>query len=335
MIISTTFALTLLLIAVNAAPSSENEDLLVVTKDFFSEDIIKYTSTHDIVRLVVPLNGLNFDDDSDNFSTENDDGSALIFFVEADIDDKGNKDYKGLYVFKKNVATKLLENGRGAAPVNDDSKNVFLAATDGLYVYNVKENKAEKYGTLNDNIIDIEKENSSSVLYIITANHELYKVTEEGTKKTKVEGVGDAQRVVLDYSDNIYYYGEDKQPYVINAEGVKKISGLPENPSSVTLIKPPFVLDDCVAFVSDDKGYYLYANGTSRFTEFVLEAKPTAYGIEATLVQYFAYNKRIYEINIVALILGEMKNSLDLGFLKDKKESVKSLATRSRSQLHP
>ncbi|KAM3968654.1 uncharacterized protein ACR2FA_012516 isoform 1-T2 [Aphomia sociella] len=332
------FTTSLLIALASAAPTtdtSQESDKTIITKDFFLDDLVKYTSQHDIIQIVVPLNALNFEDDDDDFSTESDEESSVIFFVEADIDNEGKKDYKGLYVLKKGKATKLLENGRDAAAVNDDSKLVYFAASDGLYVYNAKENKAEKYGTLTDNIIGIAKENSTETLYIVTDNNELYKVTEEGTKKTKLDEAKNVQQIVLDYNENIYFYGEDKQAYVINAEGAKKIEGLPEKPSSVYLLKPPFVLEDSVPFVVDDKVYYVYANGTSELSEFELQAKPTAYGMEATLIEYFAYNKKIYEFNILALILGQIKDLFEVDFFKDKVESIQSIATRSRSDLRP
>ncbi|XP_052747943.1 uncharacterized protein LOC128200037 [Galleria mellonella] len=338
MIILTTITVALLLSSATTAigaPSSNEDELTIITEDFFPDSVIKYKGAYDIVQLVVPLNALNYAKDSDDSSPESDDGTGVIFFVEAELDDKGNKDYKGLYVLRNGKGTKLLENGRDAVAVNDDSKTVYLAASDGLYVYNYKENKADKYGTLTDNIIGIEKENSSNVLYIVTDKHEVYKVTDEGTKKTKVEEIKNAQQLVLDYSDNIYYYGEDKQPYVINAEGVKKFVGLPENPTSVTLIKPPFVMEDCVPFASDDKVYYLNANGTSQLSEFQLKVKPTAYGMEAALIDYFAYKKHIYEINLMAIILGEINDFMEVDFLKNKASSIQSIATRSRSGLHP
>ncbi|CAK1594856.1 unnamed protein product [Parnassius mnemosyne] len=318
--------------SVESKESSENEKI-TITKDFFHDSFIVYRGKHEIVNIIVPLNSLNFDDDAEDDDTS-DDSNATLFFVEADEDAAGNRIDKGLYIFKDGKAKKLLDNGRDAAASSDDSKDVFFGAKDGIYKYDPKENAAVKYGTVTDSIIGIAKENSTDVIYILTEDHNLYKVTEDGQKKVKIDDVVGAQEIVLDYSNNLYFYGENKQPYVVNADGVKKIEGLPENPTSVILIKPPFVVENGVPFICDNVAYIIYANGKSEKTEFDFKsnAKPSAYGMEATLIQYYAYHKKIYEYNILTLVLSGIVDELK-NFLENKASTIQSMATRSRSSL--
>ncbi|CAK1594857.1 unnamed protein product [Parnassius mnemosyne] len=318
--------------SVESKESGENERI-TITKDFYYDSVIVYRGKHEIVNIIVPINSLNFDDDAEDDNTS-DDSNAILFFVEADEDADGNRIDKGLYVLKDGKAKKLLDNGRDAAASSDDSKDVFFGAKDGIYKYDPKENTAVKYGTVIDSIIGIAKENSTDVIYILTEDHGLYKITENGQKKVKMDDVVGAREIVLDYSNNLYFYGENKQPYVVNADGIKKIEGLPKNPNSVRLIKPPFVVENGVPFMCDNVAYIIYANGRSEKTEFDFRsnAKPSAYGMEGLLIQYYAYHKKIYAYNILNLILSgvieELKN-----FLESKESIIQSIATRSRSSL--
>jgi len=242
------------------------------------------------------------------------------------------KEYKGLSIIKNKHVKKILETGTDAAAANDDTKTAYFGATDGLYVYNDKENTAEKYGSVTDSIISIAKANGSDIIYILTDKKELYKVTEQGTKKEKIDDVVGAQQIVLDYSNNLYYYNAEKQPFVINENGVKKIEGLPANPTSLNLLKPPFVIEEGVPIVIDNKSYLIYVNGSSELTDFEFVVQPTAYAMEATLIQYYAYNKNIYEYNLLTIILGGLLEELK-SFLNDKSDQIESIATRSRNDL--
>uniref|UniRef100_A0A2A4J2F8 Uncharacterized protein n=1 Tax=Heliothis virescens TaxID=7102 RepID=A0A2A4J2F8_HELVI len=309
-----------------SAPASNNDDeTLVITPEFFPESLAVYTAEHEIVKLVVPLNALNFDDDADEEEDESStDSDALVFFVQADD--------QGLFVLKKGHATKLLDNGRDAAAANDDTKTAYFAAKDGIYSFNAKENKAEKYGTVNDDLISIAKVNGSDVLYVLTADQIVYKVTEEGTKKEKLDKIVNAKELVLDYQNNLYYYTNDKKVYVLVGDEVKQIAGLPEDPTIVDIINPPFILDNGVPVIVDDTAYIAYENGTSELGGFVFQVKPSAYAMEATLIQFYAYEKKIYEYNILTILFSELLTDLKT-FLEDKTDDIQAIATRSRSDL--
>lgn len=310
---------------------SKESDRLTIKQDFFIDEFKVYSAEHDIVQILVPLNALNFDDDEDDESGDDDSEEAYIFFVEADVKD-GVKEYKGVSVIKNKQAKKILETGTDAAAANDDTKTAYFSATDGIYSYNVEKNTAEKYGTVTDNLISIAKVNGSDVIYVLNDKFELFKVTEEGTKKEKIDAVVGAQQIVLDYANNLYYYNADKQAFVYNDEGVKKIEGLPDSPSYINLLKPPFVIEEGIPVVIDNSSYLIFVNGTSTITDFDFVVKPTAYAMEATLIQYFAHDKNIYEYNILAILFSTFLEEIR-EFLNDKTEDIQAIATRGRGDL--
>lgn len=320
--------------AAPAVDSTVDDKRIIITKDFFLDKLVVYNASSDVVNILLPLNALNFDDDTDD-DEENvsEDAMSVFFFVLADNVD-GKRVDQGLYIRKEGEVTKLLDNGRDAAAANDDTKTAFFAAQDGIYSYNNKENKAEKYGSLTDSIISIAKVNGSDIIYILTDDHTLYKVTEEGTKKEKIEGAVNAQKIVLDYENNLYYYTNEKKVYVVGDEGVKQIAGLPEDPSYIELLKPPFILDNGVPVVINDLVYIAYPNATSETSEFGFETKPTAYAPEATLIQYYAYNKKIYEYNILTLLTTIISSEIQ-SYIESKADTISEIATRSRSDLVP
>ncbi|XP_072933703.1 uncharacterized protein [Epargyreus clarus] len=288
------FGLLLLVgITFAAPPKSADDETVVVTKDYFPDSFVKYKSQHDIVKIILPLNlnTINLEEISEDIT---------FFFVEADINGD-DLTYHGLYLFKDNKATKLLENGRdaGASSWRGTSKQVILAAQDGLYEYKAETKEAVKYGSVTDNIVGIAVNDTADIIYILTEDHEVYKVTDGGNAKTKVEEVVNAKEIILDYYNNLYFYGDDKEPYVLTADGVKKIKGLPSHPSKVKLVKTSFIIDDGVPFIADNVAYMIFANGNSKPIGFEFEPKaiPTAFGMEGSLIQYFGYNKKIYEFN--------------------------------------
>ncbi|CAK1584267.1 unnamed protein product [Parnassius mnemosyne] len=324
------FIVLLLVGAINAGPVSKENDedeIITFTKEFYLTNFIMYNAKHDVVNIIVPTNSLNFDESKMTEDEENMEQffkNLILFFVEADVDAAGNRMDKGLYVYKNGKATKLLENGRDAAASSDDSTDVFFGAKDGIYIYDNKTNTAVKYGSVTDDIIAIAKENGTDVIYYLNKDHELYKVTDNGQKNVKIEDVVGAQEIVLDTANNLYFYTEDKQAYVVNDNSVKKITGLPENPKYVKLIKPP-VLEDGVVFLSDNAFYVIYSNGTSELSDFRIasKAKPSAYGMEATFVQFYAFHKKIYKYNLLEILSGDIFENLNK-FLEENEEIIRN-----------
>jgi hypothetical protein len=321
----TTCAVLLLVGWVSANPITDTDVNLHVTSDLFPDTLSIYTSEYDIVKIFVPINALNFDDEGDS-----DDDAMHIFFVEATKDENGNPK-NVLSVLKNGEKSKILENGNDAAGSCDDSKLVFFGASDGIYVYNAEKNSADKYGSITENVVGIAKENGTDIIYILTKDHEVYKVSNEGTTKELLSKAKNARQIVLDMQNNLYYVDGENHVYVYSEENVKKISGLPANPSYIQLLTPPFIMEDSVPLVAGKKTFYAYANGTSEYAEIVLDVQPTAYSMEATLIQYYAYNKKIYEYNILALVMSSMIDDLK-NFFDDKVEQIQSIATRSRKE---
>lgn len=330
---NTLAALTVLLLSglVSSAPFSD--DVVTVTTDFFPDSLAIYTSQYDIVNLFCPLNSLNFDEEADIQSL---DGNNIhLFFVEADTVN-GETEYKGLYVLKNKKATKLLENGRDFAATTDDSKKVFLAATDGIYVYNATTNVAEKYGTVADSLIGIAIVSESDHIYVLTKDSVLYKVSDEGKVKEEIPEVKDATQIVLDFENNLFYTDSKKQVYVRKEDGtITKIKGIPSNPTFSKLIRPPFAVEEGVIYVGGKKVYSLLPNGTSQFENVILKSKPSAFSLEATLLQYYAFEKKIYEYNILAIILGEIEFEEIKEQLENKTEDIKTMGTKSRKSFRP
>ena len=283
--------------------------------DWFS---IKYSGQHDIVKIIVPLSSIHFDKPETISNKE-----VPIFFVEADVDKKGNPVYKGLYSLKKGKAKKVLENGRDAAASADARKQIFFGASDGIYIYNQKTDSAEKYGSVDDSIIGIAKVKSGDIIYILSDDHVVYKISENGNKKEKLEDIVNAKQIVLDFADNLYFISEDKVPHVRSAEGVKIIKGLPANPSHVELVRPPYNLLNGVVFVCDTDAYMLFANGTSEriIHKMKFLVKPSAYAPDGTYVQYYAVDKKIYEYNAIKWIIKGVQAGLD-NFLNAKPENI-------------
>ncbi|XP_022130057.1 uncharacterized protein LOC111003707 [Pieris rapae] len=321
---------------ISGAPTSVDDDeKITIDKDYYPRDFIKYEGTHDIISILVPLNSLNFDENESSESNSNEDESNItVFFVEADIDEFGKLTYQGLYNLKDGKVKKILENGRDAASSGDSSRTVYLAASDGLYTYKEDEQIAVKYGSLTDSIIGIAHIAEGNILYILTDDHTVYEVQNNGNDKSKLEDIFDAQQIVLDYSNNLYFYTSDKKVHVKTTEGIKDIVGLPENSTKITLIKPPFIIEDGIPVLVDNVAYIVYSNGTSENSDFdfKLDAIPSAFGMEAALIQYYAYDKKIYEYNILLLVLGEILDELK-NFLSNKTSDIQSLAANRRASL--
>ncbi|RVE49935.1 hypothetical protein evm_005403 [Chilo suppressalis] len=303
-------------------------DTLVINEKSFIKDMVIYTSENDIIKLLTPLNKLNFNEDDDEESGEN----LYIFFVEGEKDAEGKVDYKGLYVLKNGVASKVLDNGKDMAAPSGDNKKVFLASSDGIYLYNVKTNGAEKYGTINEDIVGIEVENGTDVMYILTNDKKVYRVTEEGTVKEQLDKIQNAQQIVVDWQNNLFYLDTDNQVYVYSEEEVKKVEGLPRHPSYVQLTRPPFVLDEGVPVIAGKKAFTATPDGKSEYAQIIMNVHPTAYSMEAALIHYYAYNKKIYEFNILSIILTEMVEGIK-SFFEDKVDQIQTIATRSIGEI--
>ncbi|XP_069363337.1 uncharacterized protein [Maniola hyperantus] len=292
----TTLALVDLLIAEPIFLRKEFEPY-VVTPDFYKDEMVIYRGKYDIVKIVVLINSFKYDDAGDV------NADVILFFVEADEQSNGTRQDKGLYVFKEGKATKILINGRDAAASGIDAKRIFFGAADGIYVYNETSNSADKYGPITDSIIAIASEQSGDIIYILTEDREVFKVSDNGEKKEKLDDVVNAKEIVLDKTDHLFFFSDDNKPYVRRASGVNPVVGLPKVLSNAKLIRPPFFLKDEVPFLADNKLFTIssYAFSTTAAIEFESQAKPTAFAPEVALIQYYGFNKKIYEFRLSSL----------------------------------
>ncbi|XP_037867977.1 uncharacterized protein LOC119628724 [Bombyx mori] len=218
------------------------------------------SSNHDITN---PLN-----DTSGNNSSSVPDNSSGIFdsntttFIARTITRRGNKVDKSIYAYKNGKVKKILEDGNAISDWSPKSRT-FLGNKDGIYIYDTETEKLEKYGNLSDNVIGITIENHSDDLYILTEDHVVYKVTEEGTKKVKINEAEHAEKIALDWDDNLYYIGANDHPYVVTSAGAKKIEGLPVNSTIPLISRPPITIKHGAWLMSLKQPYIIYPNATS------------------------------------------------------------------------
>ncbi|XP_063370439.1 uncharacterized protein LOC134658716 [Cydia amplana] len=282
-----------LLLASTAAQSAR--ETVVVTENFFKEEYIIYTSDYHIVKIYVPFNKLNFQNDGPN----------SLFFVEAEINntDKETID-KGLYVFKDGKAIKVLDNGRDAVATNENV--IYFGANDGIYKYNEADNSAAKHGTVTDNIIQLAHNNVTNTVYYLTANHEVFKLNNEATNSVKVALVKDVQALVFGFEGNMYYFDSKKNVYVFNdADNTepKKVVGLPSQINKLTLIAPLNGMEKGSVLLVDKTIYVVKPDATITrelrpTTKVSLEVELTAFGPQPTMIQYYAKDKKLYEFYI-------------------------------------
>ncbi|XP_037867976.1 uncharacterized protein LOC119628723 [Bombyx mori] len=237
-----------------------------------------------------PLN-----DTSGNNSSSVPDNSSGIFdsnttiFIVRYVTRGDKKEYKGIYAHKNGKVKKILVGGRAFSDWFSKSR-AYLGHKDGIYVYDTETEKLEKYGNLSDSIIGILKENRTDDLYILTEDHVVYKVIEEGTKKIKINEAEHAEQIALDWDDNLYYIGANNQPYVVTSDGAKKIEGLPANPTSASFSRAPITTEHRSWFMSGKQPYIIYPNATS---------EPYVFNDQEKL----EYEKRIRALQLIFLQL--------------------------------
>lgn len=243
-----------------------------------------YSGKYDIIKIVVPINRVNF-------NHEYEIGKKLTyFFVEADIS-KG-KDYKGLYVSKNGKVTKLLDDGTDISTANDTSFNVFFATKRGIYSYNHKTNKADKYGNFSEEIIGIANKNGEDLILVVTKDKKVFKIVDHGYKKIETKYTG-VDQIVFDYANNLYFLIK-KNPCLVTEIGVTKIKGLHANPNYILLGKDG--KNEGIAALSDK---WFYRIDKNEVIENELNFTLTAFSLEAVAYRYSAYNKKIYGLDIL------------------------------------
>ncbi|XP_028039922.1 uncharacterized protein LOC114250302 [Bombyx mandarina] len=246
---------------------------------------LKTADSHSLPQKDYDTSGNNSSSDPDNSSGLFDFGPTTFFVRHVFRDD--NKVDKSIYAHKNGKVKKILEDGM-AVFVEFPKPRAYLGNKDGIYVYDTETEKLEKYGNLSDNVIGIAKENRSDDLYILTEDHVVYKVTEEGTKKVKINEAEHVEKIALDWDDNLYYIGANNQPYVVASDGAKKIEGLPANPTLTLISRPPIKIKHGAWFMSDKQPYIIYPNASS---------EPYVFNDQEKL----EYEKRIRDLEVIFL----------------------------------
>ncbi|CAB3245174.1 unnamed protein product [Arctia plantaginis] len=310
---------------IGSVPTAESfaysyDSILDVTDEFFSDDLIIYRAEYDIVDILYPLNGLNKDSFTNN---------RVYFFTLADFK-SGKRIDKGLFININGVATKLLDNGRVSAAAKDHTKEAYFGATDGLYAYDVVKNKAVKYGNFNDPIISLGKVKGEDTIYALTEDNVLYKVTELGTKREKIDHAPNLEDIVLDASNNLYFSTPDKRVHIVGRDGVQQVKGLPEHISYLKIYKAPFFVEDAIAVIANEMSHLVFFNGTVGDGHCKYLVKPTAYSLQPLLLQQYGYKKNIYELNF----LNSKTRKSFSGQIKNLVERRADQITKFTAELH-
>ncbi|KAI8423149.1 hypothetical protein MSG28_014218 [Choristoneura fumiferana] len=295
----------------SAAPSTKQN--IVVTENFFSHGSVLYTGKHDIVRIFVPFNQFNFEDNSievtSSSSSEEIEHPHTLFFVEGDFKNE-QVVYQGLYIFKDGKATKILDNGRDATATRTNT--IYLGAKDGIYKYDNATNTATKHGTVTDSISQLAHNNKTNSIYYLTDDYEVYKLNDDATASVKVPSLVDVQEMAFGFEGKLYYYNSNKEFYVVDIEGdgvQKKIKGLPANMNKTVLISPMYGMEDG-AILYVDKIVYSLKSDQAEKLRIRMDVPLTAQAPQPTLIQFYAKDKKIYEFNIILIMLSNVFEGL-------------------------
>lgn len=266
----------------------------------FRDEQTIFTSAFNITKLLVPADGTAYvhNDFTNNIPS--------IFFSISDPRLEGGS---CIYVLEDLTAYEVLEGGRDSTCDYGIDKTVYLGAKDGVYKYNPESLSAKKFGPFRDDIIQIQKANGTDLIYFLTSQKKLYKLENNGTVKTRLTAVTCALEFVLDTSNNIYFIGcDDGLPHIVTPEGnlVTYTASVTEDFKLVKLIRPAFIMEKSVPFFADGYIYMLYSNGTSEKKDIFVRERPSAFSIDAALYLVAALDGKIYEFNVMEVLLKSM-----------------------------
>lgn len=185
-------------------------------------------------------------------------------------------------------------------------RNVYFGSRDGVYRYHRETLSAKKLGPFRDSIIQLQKANGTDKNYFLTEHNKLFELENEGTIRNEVKAVSCATQFVLDTSNNIYYVQCKTEIILI----LKHRSSVPKHVLEdffyITLLRPPFIMDESIPLIGDGTLHILYANGTCDSKDFFIEEKPTAYSVDTALYMVVALDGKIYEYNVMEVPLKSM-----------------------------
>lgn len=265
----------------------------------FRDDQIVFASPFNITRLLVPANGQKY------LQTEGSDIPS-IFFTVADPKAEGGS---CIYVLEGFAAYEILEGGRDSTADYSLDRAVYFGAKDGLYKYHSDTLSAKKFGPFRDDIIQLQKANGTDTIYILNTAHKMFKIEKNGTLKTRINNIACALQFVLDTSNNIYYVGcGDRMPHIIKSNGnvLSLTASVIEEFRDLKLLRPAFIMESCIPFFGDGVLYILYSNGTYEKKDLVIREEASAFSVDAALYLVASLNGRIYEFNVMEVLIRSM-----------------------------
>uniref|UniRef100_A0A2A4J3M8 Uncharacterized protein n=1 Tax=Heliothis virescens TaxID=7102 RepID=A0A2A4J3M8_HELVI len=265
----------------------------------FRDEQIIFSSPFNITKLLVPADGQKY------LQAESSDIPS-IFFTVADPKSEGGS---CIYVLEGFAAYEILEGGRDSTADYSFEKAIYFGAKDGLYKYHPDTLSAKKFGPFRDDIIQLQKANGTDAIYILNSEHKVYKIEKNGTVKTRMQSIGCALEFVLDTSNNIYYVScGDHMPHIIKADGnvLSLTASVIEDFRDIKLLRPAFIMENCIPFFGDGVLYILYANGTYEKKDLVIKERPSAFSVDAALYLVAAVNGKIYEFNVMEVLIRSM-----------------------------
>lgn len=266
-------------------------------KTMFRTEQIIFSSNHNITKLLVPA--------GNSYIHERISDIPSIFFTISDPKLEGGS---CIYVLEELAAYEILEGGRDSTSDYSTDMVVYFGAKDGVYKYDPDTLSAKKFGKFRDDIIQIQKATNDTIYYLTSSNI-LYKLENNGTSRSKVKAVTCATEFVLDTSDIIYFIScDDSLPRIVKSDGnlLTYTPSVSEDFNDVKLLRPAFIMENCVPFLGDNNLYMLHSNGTSEKKDFTLKEAPTAYSIDAALYLVAALDGKIYEFNVMEVMLKSM-----------------------------
>lgn len=263
------------------------EATLPTPNEIFGDDQIVFSSRYNITAILVPV---------DAKYLVNNDIPTIFFTVSDSKSDSGSC----IYVLEGFAAFEVLEGGRDCTADYGSDNNVYFGAKDGLYQYDKDTLSAKRIGAFRDNIIQLQKANAVDVFYILTGDLKIYRLENNGTVKVKLNEVQCARQFVLDPKNNLYYDNcKDRNIHIIKADGSILVASDLYDFKNVKLIRPPFVMEECIPFFGDGTLYVLCSNGTLVKKDFHLDELPSAISFDAALYLVVAEDGKIYEFNVM------------------------------------
>lgn len=269
-------------------------------ESIYGKDQIVFSSQYNITTILVPVDGKY---------AENNDMPTIFFAVSDSKFDSGTC----IYVLEGFAAFEVLEGGRDSTADYGSDKNVYFGAKDGLYQYDKDSLSAKRIGVFRDDIIQLQKAKAADVFYILTNNLKMYRLENNATVKVKLNDVQCARQFVLDTNNNLYYDNcKDRNIHIIRSDGSILVASDLYDFNDLKLVRPPFVMEECIPVFGDGTLYVLCSNGSLIKKDFHLDERPSAISFDAALYIVVAVNGKIYEYSVMDLSFNSM-----LGFINE------------------